>query len=65
MLYRNGYGEFPGASMVRTLYFHCRGHRFDPWSGNYNKIPHASVKKQEKRNGYDVGGGGPQRDKGN
>ena len=20
--------------VVRTLCFHCRGHRFDPWSGN-------------------------------
>ena len=26
--------EFPGGPVVRTLHFHCRGHRFDPWSGN-------------------------------
>ena len=26
--------EFPGCPVVRTLSFHCREHRFDPWSGN-------------------------------
>ena len=26
--------EFPGSPEVRALCFHCRGHRFDPWSGN-------------------------------
>ena len=26
--------EFPGGSVVRILLFWCRGHRFDPWSGN-------------------------------
>ena len=26
--------EFPGGSVVRTLYFPCGGHGFDPWSGN-------------------------------
>ena len=26
--------EFPGSPMVRTLCFHCRKHRFYPWSGN-------------------------------
>ena len=25
---------FPSSSVVRTLYFHCIGHRFNPWSGN-------------------------------
>ena len=29
-----GFREFPGSPVVRTLCFHCRGHRFDPWSGN-------------------------------
>ena len=24
---------FPSSSVVRTLYFHCIGHRFNPWSG--------------------------------
>ena len=26
--------EFPGSPVVRTLRFHCKGHGFDPWSGN-------------------------------
>ena len=25
--------EFRGGPAVRTLYFHCRGHEFDPWPG--------------------------------
>ena len=28
------HGEFPGSPVVRIPRFHCRGHRFDPWSGN-------------------------------
>ena len=27
-------GYFPDGTVVRTLHFHCRGHGFDPWSGN-------------------------------
>ena len=27
-------GDFPGGPVVKTLCFHCRGRRFDPWSGN-------------------------------
>ena len=26
--------DFPGGPVVKTLRFHCRGHGFDPWSGN-------------------------------
>ena len=26
--------DFPGGPVLRTLHFHCRGHGFDPWSGN-------------------------------
>ena len=26
--------DFSGGPVVKTLRFHCRGHRFDPWSGN-------------------------------
>ena len=26
--------DFPGGPVVQTLCFCCRGHRFDPWSGN-------------------------------
>ena len=25
--------EFRGGPAVRTLYFHCRGHEFNLWSG--------------------------------
>ena len=27
-------GDFPGGPAVGTPCFHCRGHGFDPWSGN-------------------------------
>ena len=26
--------DFPGVPVVKTLSFHCSGHRFDPWLGN-------------------------------
>ena len=26
--------DFPGSPVVRTLCFHCRGHRFNPCLGN-------------------------------
>ena len=26
--------DFPGDPVVKTPRFHCRGHGFDPWSGN-------------------------------
>lgn len=26
--------EFPGSPVLRTLCFHYRGHRFNPWSEN-------------------------------
>ena len=26
--------DFPGGPVVKTLHFQCRGHGFDPWSGN-------------------------------
>ena len=29
-------GELPGGPVVRTLYFHCWGPRFNPQSGNYD-----------------------------
>ena len=28
------FGDFPGGPVVRTLHFHCRGSRFNPWLGN-------------------------------
>ena len=27
----------PGGPVVKTLHFQCRGHGFDPWSGNFGK----------------------------
>ena len=27
-------GDLPGGPVVRTPRFHCRGHRFNLWSGN-------------------------------
>ena len=27
-------GDLPGGPVVKTLSFHCKGHAFDPWSGN-------------------------------
>ena len=26
--------DFPGCPLVKTPHFHCRGYRFNPWSGN-------------------------------
>ena len=26
--------DFPGGPVVKTPHFQCKGHRFDPWSGN-------------------------------
>ena len=28
------YGDFPGSPVVKTSCHHCRGCRFNPWSGN-------------------------------
>ena len=28
-----GGGDFPGGPVVKDPRFHCRGHEFDPWSG--------------------------------
>ena len=36
-------GDFPGGRVAKTLCSQCRGHRFDPWSGNW--IPQATTKK--------------------
>ena len=30
--------DVPGGPVVKTLHFHCRGHRFDPWSGDCDPI---------------------------
>ena len=33
--------------MVRTLHFHCRGHGFDPWSGELRSCMPCGVAKKE------------------
>ena len=42
--------DFPGGAVVKTLWFHCKGHKFDPWLGP--KIPHITqhTTKKEKTN---------------
>ena len=32
--YIKQYWDFPGGPVVKTLCSQCRGHGFDPWSGN-------------------------------
>ena len=34
--------DFPAGSVAKTLRSHCRGPRYDPWSGNKN--PHGAAK---------------------
>ena len=41
--------EFPGGPVVRTLCIHCRGHRFDPWSGIPEAVCAAKKKKTETK----------------
>ena len=33
-VFKNQNWEFPGCPVVRTPCLHCRGPRFDPWSGH-------------------------------
>ena len=40
-------GEFPGRPLVRTPYFHCRGHRLSPGWGT--KIPLVDKPRKERR----------------
>ena len=39
--------DFPGGPLVRTPRSHCRGHRFDPWSGNYDPTCYAAWPKDK------------------
>ena len=41
--------DFPGSPVVKTPSLHCRGHRFDPWSGNKNPTCHKARKKKRER----------------
>ena len=41
-------GNSLGGPVVRTLSFHCRGHRFNPWSGNLRSCrPRGTAKKKK------------------
>ena len=37
--------DFPGSPVVSTPRFHCRGHEFDPWSGNQDPTCSAGWQK--------------------
>ena len=50
----NGAWDFPGGPVVNPRYFHCRGHGFDPWLGNYDPAcsrawPKIKEKKKKER----------------
>ena len=39
-----------GIPVVRTSSFHCKGHEFDPWSGDRSQSPHGVLHGQKKTN---------------
>ena len=45
---RGSWGEFPGGPVIRTLYSHCRGCGFNPWSGNYDRSSHEARQKKKR-----------------
>ena len=45
---RKAKGGLPGGAGVKTLGPHCRGHRFNPWSGKFH-LPYSTAKKKKKR----------------
>ena len=42
--------DFPGSPVVKILHFHWRGHRFNPWFGNWDlsMLREANYKKKAK-----------------
>ena len=48
-----GEQDFFGGPMVKALYFQCRGHRFNLWSGSSN-IPSSVAKKKKKNSGEEI-----------
>ena len=42
-----GHQDFPGGSVVKTPCFHCRGHGFNPWSGNFRMLRGVAKKKKK------------------
>ena len=41
--------DFPGSPVVKTPSFHCRGHGFDPWSGELRPRRPRHGQKEKKR----------------
>ena len=44
--------DFPGDPMIRTLHFHCRGHRFNPLSRNRYSTSFMMQTKIKKKKNY-------------
>ena len=44
--------DFPGGPVVTTPRFHCRGLRFNPWSGNQDPCMLRSQKKKKNKEWY-------------
>ena len=40
--------EFPGSPVVRTLSFHCRGHRFHPFVGELRSVLRGQKEKKRQ-----------------
>ena len=45
---KHWYGGFPGGLVVKTFTSHCRGLRFDLWSGNLNPTCHMVQSKKRQ-----------------
>ena len=43
---KNTARDFPGSPVVKTLWFHIRGHGFDPWLGNLRSHMHGQEKEK-------------------
>lgn len=48
-------GEFCGGPVVRTVCFHCRGSRFNPWLGDCVPVSLMAQPKKESVSERDVG----------
>ena len=45
----NSARNLPGSPVVKTSHFPCRGHRFDPWSGNKDPTCCVAWRKKKKK----------------
>ena len=48
MTWKEYFREFPGVPVVRTLWFYCRGHEFNPWLGNEDPTNYVAWPKKKK-----------------